>query len=280
MNFKTQTNFKHFIIFSVICHCIVLSFFINGKSNHETIVINMDDTLDKTPVLEVNDVTDDLIYKRMQEIKLSEKESLVNSANLKKEKEEFIKIQNVLSKLKKESSSLKKKNKTALNELKNNEKNIKKQEKNINKIKSDTEELNYENKKLGKKNKNLSKTNKNLDKEIELKKKEDELKNKKKKNIHYKGLLKEYVSNISLKFRKNWIIPISAEADGMCTVMIKQDKRGNLIGTDIKDNCPIDPDFVRSIKKAIAASTPLPKPPKDLNFKDVKEITLEFKLNF
>lgn len=261
-------TFKNFIILSLVVHFFVVGLVsLTNISKHETIVINVEN-LKVEETSSIDDISDESIFeemKRMEELTKNETKSATKAKNTinKEIKDQVEKLEN----LKKEEAKLTKK-------LASKENEVNKREKIIN-------NLNSKQKILEKNNKNLNEVNEKLEKSIKKKdEKPTKVKPKYTKNKVYKNDLSKYINEIGYRFRKNWIIPVNAEENWSCTVKVKQDNSGKLKNFDILDNCPADPDFLRSIEEAIKESTPLPLPPKNLDFNDIKEITLEFKLQF
>lgn len=259
-------NYKAFILLSIAVHLVLILVFINKNDNSETIVVNTDE---KSEIIEINEISDEEIFTAMKQIEIEEQEAVVNK---KLQAKRGLELKKQLSKIK----ELEKKEQLIKDKIKNQEKEVIK--KNI-KIKKLNDEANS----LKNHKKDLDKINEKLNKKIELKKKAPKITKKKiyfKKDSNYKKQFSTYINEISYKFRKNWVIPVNAEESWACTVKVVQDNNGKLKDFDIFDNCPADPDFLRSIDRAIKASTPLPSPPPKLDFNDIKEITLEFKMNF
>lgn len=271
-------NLKQFFGLSILVHFIfILSFLIFGNNQKdESIVINISNNIteEEQELIEINDISSEDIFNEMKSIEL-EKKSM--------ESEKLLQIDNkkqIANQLK-EIESLKRKKSLISKNIASNEENLKNQERKIKKLDKTEKKLKDDNKKL-------DKINSNLDKKIQLKKKESKIKKESKtkskkiykKNTDYKNSFSKYISEIGYTFRKNWVIPLNAEENWLCTVKVTQNKKGELKDFDIMNNCPADPDFLRSIDKAIKLSTPLPSPPKTLDFDDIKEITLEFKLKF
>jgi hypothetical protein len=252
-------NYRSFILVSIIIHIVFIIIFANQEVNSKIIITNTENSAE---IVEIDDISDEEIFTAMKQIKSDEEQSLMNKTLQEKNN---LKLKEQLTQIK----NLEKKEKLIKDQIKNQEKEFINKNIKIKKLKDDKEDL--------------DKINKELKDKIDLKKKVSKVAKRKKyfkKDSDYQKNFSKYINKISYNFRKNWVIPVNAESSWSCTVKVIQDSKGKLKEFDIFDNCPADPDFLRSIDRAIKASTPLPQPPSELDFNDIKEITLEFKMNF
>lgn len=267
-------TFKNFIIASLVIHFFaIILISISNNEKREKIVINLNQNIVEEDSIPIEDISDESIFEEMKKIEALEQnknkqlasEKAALNRELKKERE-------ALSKLKAQKDHLN-------SEISAKSKDLKKTNQQIKKLDDRKKSLEKDNKKLDKIKKDLNKEIKK--KERKPRKVTQKKSNKKayKKDNVYQSAFSKYVVDIGYRFRKNWIIPVNAEENWACTVKVIQDNKGQLKDFELFDNCPADPDFLRSIDRAIKESTPLPTPPKKLDFDDIKEITLEFKLN-
>lgn len=269
-----MTKIKNFFIASLIIHFSFLLIFISLSfdKSEENIKISINNNEE---TFEIDDITDDEILSRQTFIQSNEEQKLKEINDQVNQKTE--ELNNI------EKELLNKKNKST-QKIVDQKKIISENEKLMDKLRKEKELIENEKNKLAKEKLEIEKAKDKALKELNNIKKKPTIKNESKtQNINdteHKKILSKYIEKISFNFQKNWIIPLNVEKSWRCTVILKQDESGSIKNLTINKNCPNDPDFINSIKNAVRMSFPLEKAPKELNFKDLEEITLEFKVNF
>jgi len=82
-----------------------------------------------------------------------------------------------------------------------------------------------------------------------------------------------YRFTIAQRIRRMWYVPASASEDTLCTLRVRQEAGGEIVGVTIL-SCNGDDAVKRSVEAAVHRASPLPEPPTPDLFRPILEINL------